>query len=123
MVASKTRAPAPSPRPGKAASSTAKPPRPGAKNHKSQEAQKERDALDKRVLGLLGQKRHAEGLSKAALASALGVDATAVKASLNRLVKKDAVTTDGATMNTIYKAPTLERRVRVAKSTPAPEAP
>jgi hypothetical protein len=72
------------------------------RNHKSAEAKKTRDTLDANIVKFLGQKRNKDGASKAAIAEALGADATAVKASLNRLGTQGLVKPDGATMNTVY---------------------
>lgn len=73
-------------------------------NHKTPEAQKARDELDTRVIGLLGQKKNKDGLGKVKIAEELGADANQVKASLNRLGGLELVETSGATMNTVYTA-------------------
>jgi hypothetical protein len=98
-------------------------------NHKTPEAQARRDKLDQDVGALLLQKKHAEGLGKVDIATELGADASAVKASCNRLIRADILETSGTTMNTVYKAlPGAETKLKAlgtktAKAAPSKAAP
>ena len=74
-------------------------------NHKTPQAQAERDQIDRNILKLLAKKPYAEGLGKTRIAELLGNDATKVKASLNRLGQANKVIARGKTMDTVYLLP------------------
>lgn len=98
---------------------------PARVNHKSEEAQAARDALDVRVLETLSTKKAKDnGLSKAAIAEELGEATDKVKASLNRLAKLDLTETSGTTMNTTYAAVegAVKKLREIRKKTATPPA-
>lgn len=88
-------------------------------NHKSPEAAAARVELDKKLHSLLNgaEAKREGGLSRAAIASKLGVDAAAAKASVNRLIKAGCAKNQGTTMDSRYLGTGKALPVKGAKGT------